>query len=106
MNGGSARQTRAAWFWRNRAARLVVGRADDRRHGLRRVYLVFDVGGVSERALHLRPVSVSVLLAGALWRFAPRVVRTEARMVAGVRTVLPSAADPAVPGSLPLHLLL
>src|SRR6185503_12030086 len=106
MNGGSARQARTAWFWRNRAARLVVGRADDRVHGLRRVYRVCHVGGVPERALHLRPVSVSVLLARAVWRFTPRVVWTKARMVAGTCAILAGAADFAVPGSLPLHLLL
>ena len=35
-----------------------------------------------------------------------RLVRTEAGLVAGARAVLAGAPDPAVPGSLPLHLLL
>ena len=39
-------------------------------------------------------------------RLAARVVRAEARLVAGVAAVLAGAPDPAVPRPLPLHLLL
>ena len=45
---------------------------------LRRFRRLCDVGGVPERALHLRPVSVAVLLAGAVGRLAPRLVRAQA----------------------------
>ena len=51
--------------------------------GLRRLRGLRDLGGVPERALHLRPVSVAVLLAGALGRLAARLVRAQAGLVAG-----------------------
>src|SRR5678815_130057 len=106
VDGGSTRQDRAAGVWRDPPARLVVGRTDDRVHGLRRLCCVCDVGGVPERALHLRPVSFPVLLARAVGILSPRVVRTETGLVAGARAVLAGAADPAVPRSVSLHLLL
>src|SRR5688500_15166361 len=64
------------------------------------------MGGLSERALHLRALPVSVLFAGAVGRLTARGIRPQACVVAGVAALLAGTADPAVPRSLPLHLLL
>src|SRR5688572_14788344 len=106
LNGGGARQARTAWVRRNPPARLVVGRADDRVHGLRRVCRLCHVGRVPERALHLRTVSVPLLFARVVGRLSARRVRTEARLVARIGPVLTGAVDLAVSGAVPLHLLL
>ena len=50
--------------------RRVVGRAAGRLPGAGRLRRLRHLGGVSERALHLRPVSLAVLLAGDLRRLA------------------------------------
>src|SRR4029434_8315810 len=105
VDGGSARQDRAAGVWRDPPARLVVGRTDDRVHGLRRLCCVCDVGGVPERALHLRPVSFPVLLARAVGILSPRVVRTETGLVAGARGGLARAGGSAAAPAASLHLL-
>src|SRR5262245_13555898 len=64
------------------------------------------LGGLPERALHVRQLSVAVLLAGDLGRLAARVLRAQARVVPGLAAVLAGALDPALPCRLSLHLLL
>ena len=54
----------------------------------------------------IRSVSLAVLRAGVVGRFAARLVRHQPAVVAGIHAVLAGAADPAVPRRLPLHLLL
>src|SRR3954468_20993228 len=97
---------------RNGTTRGVVDHAVVRLPRAGRVHRLRDVGGVSERALHLGAVSVAFLRAGVVGagggrsRTSSRVVRSQAVVVAGTRTLLARAADPAVPRPLPLHLLL
>src|SRR5215471_11166239 len=67
---------------------------------------LFDVGGVSERALLLRAVSVAVLLSRDLGRFTARVVRAQAGLVSGNPPVFSGAAHPAVSWPLSPDLLL
>ena len=90
----------------NHAPRLVVGSACRGLPRLHVVHRVFDVGRLPERALHVRPLSLAVLFAGAVRRFAARAPGTEARLVAGVAAVLAGADHPPVPRALPRHLLL
>src|ERR1051326_7262147 len=59
-----------------------------------------------ERALHLGAVPLAVLQPRAVRRFAPCLVRAQARLVARMAAVQPGAHHPAVPGALPLHPLL
>src|SRR5438067_632030 len=65
-----------------------------------------DVGGVSVRSLHVRPVPLAVLLAGDSRVVTSQLVRPEARGVAGVAAVLAGPLHPADPGVLPAHVLL
>src|SRR5690349_11369508 len=84
----------------------MVGRAVGGVPGPGRLRRLRDLGRLPERALHLRSLSLAVLLAGAFRLVAPCLVRAEAGMVAGAAAVLAGAAHPAVPRSLPVHLLL
>src|SRR5689334_21479283 len=65
-----------------------------------------DVGRVPEWALHVWAVPLAVLRAGAVRQLTARVVRAEAGVVARVAALLSRAADPAIPGTFPLHVLL
>src|SRR4029079_17074900 len=65
-----------------------------------------DLGSVPERALHVRPLPVAVLLAGDLRRLAACVVRPKAGLLAVVAALFAGADHPALPGTLPVHLLL
>ena len=65
-------------FGQHGAAGCVVGDAGGGVHGVVGLRRLRDVGGVPGRALHLRPVSVAVLLARAVRRLAARLVRAEA----------------------------
>src|SRR5262245_54530677 len=65
-----------------------------------------NLGRVSERPLHLRALPLALLRPRNLRLFAPCLVRTEAWLVARMASVLSSATDPAVPGTLPVHVLL
>src|SRR5438067_2125598 len=67
---------------------------------------VRDVGRVSERSLHVRPISVAILFAGDLWRSAHVVVRRKAWVVAGVAPVFPGADHPAVSRPVSFYVLL
>ena len=58
------------------------------------------------RVLHVRPVSLAVLLARDLRRLASCVVRAQAVDLAGVAAVLAGASHPSVPRTLPRHVLL
>src|SRR5262245_64727062 len=105
-NGSSRCGARTAWLRADHAAGRVVGHAAGdvpRALGLRRVR---HLGRVPERALHLRSLPVAVLLARAIRRLAARLVRREAGRRAAVAAVLARAADPALSGPLPSHLLL
>ena len=82
----SARPRGATRWWCPAAGRLP---------GALGLHRLRDVGGVPGRPLHVRPVPLAVLLAGALRRLAARLVRAEAGLVAGVAAVLAGAADPA-----------
>src|SRR5688500_678922 len=88
------------------AAGRMVGPAARRLHDPRCLRRLRHVGRLPERILHLRTVSLSLLRPRAVRRLAPRVVRSEARLVAGLASLLPGAADPSLPGTVPLHLLL
>src|SRR5688572_9709752 len=84
------------WLRAYRPSRQVVGSSP---RGVRRfvgVRRLRDLGGISGRALHLRPLPVTVLLAGAVWRFAARLVRAQTWLVAGRIAVLASAPHPAL----------
>ena len=71
-----------------------------------RVPCLCQLGRLAERPLHLRTVSLAVLLSGAFWRLPPRLVRPEAFLVSRLSAVLPRAADSVDPWSVPFHLLL
>ena len=72
LDGGSSGQVRAARLRRDLPARLRGGSSRWSCSSVsRRLRRLRDVGGVSERALHLRPVSLAVLLAGDLWGDSP-----------------------------------
>ena len=91
-------------FCRQRAAGVPA--APRRFHAPRQLRRLRDVGRVPERPLHLRPVSLAVLFAGDLRRFAKRVVRVQARLVAGAAAVFAGATDPAVSRLVPGDVLL
>src|SRR5690348_1931526 len=84
----------------------MVAAATRRLHDPQRFRRLCDVGRVPERPLYLWAVSVALLFAGDLRRLAPRLVRAETLVVAGLRTVLAGTDHPAVPGAVPVHLLL
>src|SRR5689334_4161507 len=84
----------------------MVAAATRRLHDSERFRRVRHVGGVPERALHVRALSLALLLARDLRRFAPRLVWAEAVLVAGVRSLFAGADHPALSGLVPLHLLL
>src|SRR5688572_27326338 len=65
-----------------------------------------NLGSVPEPELHLRSISLTVLRARAVRRLAARVVRAQARMVAGVASFLSCPADSPLPRSVPVHVLL
>ena len=77
-----------------------------RLHRLHVVHRLRHVGGISERALRVRSVSLAVLCTGPVGRLRARVVWPAARVVAGAAAVFTGAADSSVPRTLPLHLLL
>src|SRR5262245_17427487 len=93
-------------LWRDRASGLVVGAAVGRLRGVDRVHRLLDVGGVPGGALHLRPVPVAVLLAGAVGPLGAQLVRAQAGLVARLADLLLGPLDPVGPGRVPLHLLL
>src|SRR5262245_58085601 len=84
----------------------MVAAATRRLHHPQRLRRLRYVGRVPKRALHVRPVSLALLFTGDLRRLAPRLVRSEALVVAGVRAVFAGADHPAVSGAIPVHLLL
>src|SRR5207248_4317839 len=90
----------------DRAPRRVVGAAAARVPRPLDVSGLCDVGGVSGRSLHVRPVPLAVLLAGDSRVVTSQLVRPEARGVAGVAAVLAGPLHPADPGVLPAHVLL
>src|SRR5256885_16984757 len=84
----------------------MVAAATRRFHDSRRLRCLRDMGRVSERALHVRSVSLAVLLPGDLWRSADGMVRREARMVARSAAILAGADHSALSRTLPVHVLL
>ena len=106
LDGSSSGQVRPTRARRDLSPRRVVGGAAGGLPGAGRLRRLRHLGGVSERALHLRALSVAVLLAGDLRRRRARLVRPQAGVVAGAAAVLAGAPHPAVPRALPLHLLL
>ena len=87
------------------SAGRVVDRSNPRRGRVLVVPRLRHVGGDAERALRVRPVSLAVLFAAAVGRRRTTRGSGQAGLVpAGA--VLSGAADPAVPRSLPFHLLL
>src|SRR5687767_2125325 len=84
----------------------MVGHAGGDFHRIVRIRRLRHMGGVSKRALHVWSVPLALLFTRTLWCVAACLVWTQTWMVAGVRAVFTGAADPAVPGVVPVHLLL
>src|SRR5690349_18163564 len=64
-----------------------------------------QLGGLAEQILYVRPIHFAVLLAGAVRRFAARLVRPQALVVSGFSAVLAGIADSVDTGALPANLL-
>ena len=105
-NVASARDHGGPRVRADRTPRHVVGNSAGSVPGVLDLHRLRDVGRVPGRALHLRAVSLAVLLAGDLRHLAALVVRAVPGLVAGVHPGLAGAADPAHPRRVPLHLLL
>src|SRR4051812_20671404 len=71
-----------------------------------RIRRLRNLGGVSERALHVWAVFIAVLFARGFRRSKDSVVRRETRLVAWAASVLARSDHSAIPGTLPVHLLL
>src|SRR5215217_3061435 len=78
----------------------------------RHIRRLFNMGGISECALHVRTVFVAVLRAGFMGvarqprRSRACLVRGQAGLVSSTPAVLARAADSAVSRSVPFYLLL
>ena len=102
-----ARTGAAAALRPDRPPRRLVGAAGGDLHRPRELRRLRHLGGVPERALHLRPVPVALLLAGDVRRLAPRAGSgRKPGWWPGWLPFSPGPAHPPVPGALPLHLLL
>src|SRR5712692_981195 len=88
------------------AARPLVGAAPARVRRPLRVRGVRDLGRVPGRALHLRAVPLPLLLARAVRRLAPQLVRPQAALVAGLAALLARAPHPLGARRVPRDLLL
>ena len=74
--------------------------------GLSTLHRLRDVGGVPGQPLHVRPVPLAVLFAGAVRRLAAQLVRAEAGWWPAWLPFSPALLILPIPGSVPLHLLL
>ena len=102
----SASGLRTASVRRNESPRCLVASAARRLPRPLYVRRVRDVGGLSRRSLHVRPVPLPLLLSRALRQLTSQLVRLEAGELARVAAVLAGAADPADPRPVPIHVLL
>src|SRR4029453_1899036 len=78
-----------AWFWYDGKARFVVGGTAFHCTWFVGIYCLCNLGGVSGRPLSFWELPFPLLFSGDFRRFTSRVVRTEARMVAGTAAVFP-----------------
>src|SRR5207249_60834 len=97
-NGGHPSPGPAAVVRRDHPPRPVVGPAPAGLRRALRVHRVRHLGRVPGAALHLRTVTVAVLLAGAVRQHRARMVRPAAVVVAGLAAVLAGAVDPVGAG--------
>src|SRR6185295_18693843 len=95
-----------AAVWRDQPPRSMVGHAGHRFSRLVRVHRLRDVGGLSERALSLRTISLADVLARAFRLVAAQLVRSEARVVARCTPLLAYVSHHRRPARLSPHLLL
>ncbi len=84
----------------------MVGAAAANLLRLRRLHSLLDLGGLSGNALPFRSLSLAVLLAGVVWRFAAQLVWDEAGLVARLVAVLAGSFDFMGSGWIAAHLLL
>src|SRR6188474_552234 len=105
-HGPRRRVIQASSIWPDYAPGRVVGKPRVRFPGPVGIRHLLHLGRISGRALHGRPLSFTVLFAGAVWFFAARVVWTEAGLVARLADLFPRASDPLGAGRVPVHLLL
>src|SRR6267142_2165310 len=89
----------------HRAERPLVGLPADHLRGPRVVRRLHHLGGLPGRALPLRKLSLPVLLARAV-RLGERLVRPQARLVAGLAGVFAGDPDPLGARRVPADLLL
>src|SRR5438105_14817121 len=91
---------------RDDAPRFVVDSAARRLRCAVRVSRLRDLGGIPERALPIRQLSLAVLLAASFRRRCGQLVRAKANMVARAASVFTGAHHPAVSSRLQSNLLL
>src|SRR5579864_7145452 len=80
--------------WPNDAAGRLVGTAAFYISRIIDFHCLFDLDRVSGRALSLRKLCLTVLLAGNFWRFASRVDSRQTELVACLDQFFTSVPDP------------
>src|SRR4030095_8171105 len=105
-HGSRRRVIQASILWPDHAPGHVVGKPRVRFSWPLGIRHLLHLGRISGPALHGRPVSFTVLFAGAVWFFAARLVWTEAGAGARVGDLFARGPDPLGPGWIPVHLLL
>src|SRR5262249_56769122 len=95
-----------AIVWSNHAGRCVVGPAAGRFSWTERVCHLFDLGCFAGNQLLLRSLSFALLFTRNSRSLATQLVRTEARLVAGLVHFFTCPARPLGPGRISTHLLL
>ena len=93
-------------IWPNHARRCVVASTAIGLSRLIDFHRLLPVGGVSGSELFLRQLHLAVLFARIIWRFAPQLVWTEARLVAAVASIFAGTSYSLGTGRLPADLLL
>src|SRR5262245_30413020 len=96
----------SAFVWSDHAQGRVVGQTAPDFSRAECLHCLLDLGGASGPPLQLRPLPVSFLFAGNLWRLPASLVRTQTRSVAELASVLARTLDSLGSGAFPAHLLL